>query len=132
MLGRGKLNEVITLEVRHSPSDILISREEIFDRKISAAAFRLHVTLLALAQNEHWEFYQSGLAKIFDTRRETISRWVGELKKAGYMEIIKQRNERQRFTGVILWVLYDCQQGIWLKRYERESNLVGRQHLAPK
>jgi hypothetical protein len=97
-----------TFTVQARTSDLSISKQQVFDKRISAEAYRLHHLLLALAQNPDWRYYTGGLATICKVHYDTIRYRIRQLKDAGYVSIEKVRSERGRFEGW-RWTVYGCQ-----------------------
>lgn len=76
-------------------SNDILKRKEISDR----ARFLL-ICMLSLPDD--WNFSISGLKEIFiDANKETISNYLKELQKFGYLRIEKIKNDQGRYCGTI-------------------------------
>ncbi len=106
---------VVVYQLHAVGGDLAIARDQVFDRKISAKAMRLHLILRALADNPSWEFLTSGLAKITGWKSDTVGHYLRELERAGYLERHAKQDRAGHFAGWS-WTIYGVQRAEMIRR----------------
>jgi len=92
-----------------------------FDGKISHGAFRLHVVMRSMP--EGWNPTVSGFATVMrrhsmKASTDTVSRWVRQLERAGYLERTKVRTSDGKWGGQV-WASYPQPKETWLREEGR-------------
>lgn len=85
------------IRVAHESHFTTISNATLQESKLSACA--LGMLCYLLSHSKDWQVRRGDIAKRFDTSKRTVSRWLAELRQAGYAHTTATRDEKGRLTG---------------------------------
>lgn len=88
----------------HDDNFSVINNDILRDDRLSLSARGFFVYLLSLPDD--WNFNIRGLTNQLGLGSDTILRLIGELKRCGYLEIKRDRNEGGKFTACE-WEVYE-------------------------
>ena len=88
----------------HTEQFLSVSNDLARTTELSDSAFRLLVFMLSMSDD--WAFSVSGIAYILGWPERKVSKYVTELKRAGYIEQLKQHGDRGRFLPSE-WVIHE-------------------------
>lgn len=110
----------------HNSDFSIISNEIINDRSLSAEAFRLLIFMLSCS--DEWKFSLRGLSYCFDVTERTISAWLSELKRSGYVTIKWSTGGSGRFESSEWEVFENPQKTEWKNNRNAETLPDGSPH----
>ena len=88
----------------HNDNFTRLTNDLIRDARLSSEAFRLLCYMLSCS--DEWNFSVCGLARLLGWSDRKAKKYVGELKKLGYIEQVTQTDKKGRFMQNV-WIVHE-------------------------
>lgn len=106
------MNNKTEFQIKRSNNFTIVNNQILRDKNLSLKSIGLLCKMISLPPN--WDYSFNGLVSICKESYSAIRTAINELKNAGYIEIIKQKDNKGLFT--YKYIVYDLPKSLYLSQ----------------